>query len=230
MESLRVGTNTLHSNPAYTNMQNISPCCCGNQLVWICCQQCSPVPTYSAWLTHMCVSAECCLLVYNQEPGSAAADNSQNHPARHSCMDACADILDLFQVTPPMGGPSSSFLQDCVCVSSCAQLYAVTPSPNPNQGLLLQVTAPKEEASAAPSEVAEGEDPPAVKAQLDAGPPHKESDLPQKAPKEVCTCPSAKPTHLYALVLYRSKGKGWFACWSDLCPAYMSMLYNAFLK
>ena len=70
------------------------------------------------------------------------------------------------------------------------------------------MTAPKEEASAAPSEVAEGEDPLAVKAQLDAGPPHKESDLPQKAPKEVYTCHSAKPNWLYALVLKRFHRQG----------------------
>lgn len=48
------------------------------------------------------------------------------------------------------------------------------------------MTAPKEEATAAPSEVAEGEDPPAVNAQLDAVTPQKESNLPQDAPKEVC--------------------------------------------
>ena len=48
------------------------------------------------------------------------------------------------------------------------------------------MTAPKEEGTAAPSEVAEGEDPPAVNAQLDAVTSQKESDLPQDAPKEVC--------------------------------------------
>ena len=88
-----------------------------------------------------------------------------------------------------------------MCVSSCAQLHAVTPSPSSSQTLLLQVTAPKEEASAAPSEIAEGEDPPAVKAQLDAGPPDKESDLPEKAPKEVYTRHRAKTVCLHALVL-----------------------------
>ena len=50
----------------------------------------------------------------------------------------------------------------------------------------VQVTAPKEEATAAPSEVAEGEDPPAAKAQLEAVTPQKESKLPEDAPKEVC--------------------------------------------
>ena len=48
------------------------------------------------------------------------------------------------------------------------------------------MTAPKEEATAAPSEIAEGEDPPAVNAQHEAVTPQKESNLPEDAPKEVC--------------------------------------------
>lgn len=70
---------------------------------------------------------------------------------------------------------------------------------------MTQVTAPKDEPSAAPSEVAEGVDPPAVSAQLDAT-PQKESNLPQDAPKEVCDSHSASQV-LFCHVLHGCQRK-----------------------
>lgn len=47
------------------------------------------------------------------------------------------------------------------------------------------MTAPGEDASAKPEEVAEGEEPPAVKAQANGSAPSKEATLPADAPAEV---------------------------------------------
>jgi len=49
----------------------------------------------------------------------------------------------------------------------------------------VEVTAPSDSPSAKPEEVAEGEEPPAVKAQANGSPPSKESNLPSDVPPEV---------------------------------------------
>ncbi|KAA6423398.1 MAG: elongation factor Ts, partial [Trebouxia sp. A1-2] len=49
----------------------------------------------------------------------------------------------------------------------------------------VEVTAPSDTPSAKPEEVAEGEEPPAVKASANGSPPSKESDLPSDPPPEV---------------------------------------------
>lgn len=49
----------------------------------------------------------------------------------------------------------------------------------------VEVTAPGEDTSAKPQEVAEGEEPPAVKAQANGSAPSKEASLPADAPAEV---------------------------------------------
>jgi len=49
----------------------------------------------------------------------------------------------------------------------------------------VEVTAPDDDPSAHPTEVAEGEEPPAVKAQANGSAPSKESNLPADAPPEV---------------------------------------------
>ena len=49
----------------------------------------------------------------------------------------------------------------------------------------VEVTAPSDSPSAKPEEVAEGEEPPAVKAQANASPPSKDASLPSDAPPEV---------------------------------------------
>ena len=53
-----------------------------------------------------------------------------------------------------------------------------------NKSDTVEVTAPSDSPSAAPSEVAEGEESPAAKAQLKGSGPSKESSLPSDAPPE----------------------------------------------
>ena len=40
-----------------------------------------------------------CTCVHSQTPGCALADISRNHSARHSCMGACAETTNCYQVT-----------------------------------------------------------------------------------------------------------------------------------
>ncbi len=109
----------------------------------------------------------------------------------HRCTAYCCQVSS--QVRPHKSAPLSNLgtVQTCIgfCAFQDAQEAALEGTDDKvgtaDKSNTVEVTAPSDSPSAKPEEVAEGEEPPAVKAQANGSPPSKESDLPSDAPPEV---------------------------------------------